>query len=129
MKTSALGLAALIALAATNASAARIEALPRGAPEPATCQVSVIFGSYAMGTDGVVDSAVRRIIETDPSVLNAVSISWGREGEHTYCLTTRGRREADRLFARIRAQIPRASQRAWTEVRTQWGRSFRNGWR
>ena len=126
MKTRALILAALIAASANAASAAPIQTLPFGAPEEQGCSVTVNFGSYAMGIDGPVLARVTRIVETDRRVKSATMRPWGREGERTLCIRTVGRANANHIYDRIRAVIPRRSDQAPTGIRSITGRQFQN---
>lgn len=91
------------------------------------CDVSVQFGSYAMGIDGRAFDKVQRYITRHPRLILTSSVmSWGREGEKTVCLTTfNGRRGMTTVFRDIRALVGKG-QRGPVEVRTLDGRVWRS---
>lgn len=91
------------------------------------CDVSVQFGSYAMGIDGRAFDRVQRYAATHPRVVRTSSvISWGREGEKTVCLTTaNGRKGVNTAFRAIRTLVGKG-QRGPVEVRTLDGRVWRS---
>lgn len=97
-----------------------------GATGPA-CDVSVQFGSYAMGIDGRAFDKVQRYIARHPRLIRTSSVtSWGREGEKTVCLTTfNGRRGVTTVFQDIRGLVGRG-ERGPVEVRTLDGRVWRS---
>jgi hypothetical protein len=96
-------LAALACLAASVAAAAPIESLKHHQPWPAPCSLSVDFGSICCGIDGEVSQRVRRAVIADKRVTRAFERGWGEEGEFTFCLVTRTRRDARALAARYGA--------------------------
>ncbi len=112
-------LAAALALTVLAPAAAR-------ADSPA-CDVSVQFGSYAMGIDGRAFDEVQRYIARHPRLILTSSVmSWGREGEKTVCLTTfNGRKGMTTVFRDIRALVGKG-QRGPVEVRTLDGRVWRS---
>ena len=86
------------------------------------CDVSVQFGSYAMGIDGRAFDRVQRYAARHPRLVRTSSVtSWGREGEKTVCLTTTSRRGATTVFRDIRDLVGKG-QRGPVEVRTLDGR-------
>ena len=93
-------------------------------PDPAApkCDLTVSFGSYAMGIDGPALAAVRRILG-DRAVRSVEDVARGREGETYLCARTRSPADATRLFNRIRAILP-AAPRGPIAVRTASGLSF-----
>lgn len=108
-------------LAATLALTVLLPAAAR-ATTPA-CDVSVQFGSYAMGIDGRAFDRVERYIARHPRLIRTSSVTaWGREGEKTVCLTTvRGRQGATSVFRDIKHLVGKG-QRGPVEVRTLDGR-------
>ncbi|MDO9222810.1 MAG: hypothetical protein Q7U20_03760 [Caulobacter sp.] len=112
-------LAAILALTVLAPAAAR-------ADSPA-CDVSVQFGSYAMGIDGRAFDKVQRYITRHPRLILTSSVmSWGREGEKTVCLTTfNGRKGMTTVFRDIKALVGKG-QRGPVEVRTLDGRVWRS---
>ena len=86
------------------------------------CDVSVQFGSYAMGIDGRAFDRVQRYAARHPRLVRTSSVtSWGREGEKTVCLTTTSRRGVTTVFRDIRDLVGKG-QRGPVEVRTLDGR-------
>jgi hypothetical protein len=86
------------------------------------CDVSVQFGSYAMGIDGRGFDRVQTYVRRHPGLIRTSSVSsWGREGEKTVCLTTRTRKGVTTVFRDIRGLIGKG-QRGPVEVRTLDGR-------
>ena len=87
------------------------------------CDVSVRFGSYAMGIDGRAFDKVQRYVVRHPRLIRTSSvISWGREGEKTVCMTTfNGRRGMTTAFQDIKGLVGKG-QRGPVEVRTLDGR-------
>lgn len=112
-------LAAALALTVLAPAAAR-------ADSPA-CDVSVQFGSYAMGIDGRAFDKVQRYIARHPRLILTSSVmSWGREGEKTICLTTfNGRKGVTTVFHDIRTLVGKG-RRGPVEVRTLDGRVWRS---
>lgn len=112
-------LAAALALTVLTTAAAR-------ADSPA-CDVSVQFGSYAMGIDGWGFDKVQRYITRHPRLILTSSVmSWGREGERTVCLTTfNGREGATTVFRDMKGLVGKG-QRGPVEVRTLDGRLWRS---
>ena len=107
-------LAAALALTVLTPAAASASA-------PA-CDVSVQFGSYAMGIDGRAFDKVQRYAARHPRLIRTSSVtSWGREGEKTVCLTTTTRRGMTTVFRDVRALVGKG-QRGPVEVRTLDGR-------
>lgn len=104
-------LAAALALTVLTPAAA-------SATSPA-CDVSVQFGSYAMGIDGRAFDKVQRYVARHPRLIRTSSVSsWGREGEKTVCLTTfNGRKGMTTVFRDIRGLVGKG-QRGPVEVRT-----------
>ncbi len=90
------------------------------------CDVSVQFGSYAMGIDGQAFDRVQRYVARHPRLISTSSVtSWGREGEKTVCLTTTSRRGMTTVFRDVRGLVGNG-QRGPVEVRTLDGRVWRS---
>ena len=94
----------------------------RPTPEAEGCDLTISFGSYAMGIDAPALAAVRAIL-ADRAVRTIQDGHWGREGEITLCARTRRPADAKRLFGRIRAILP-AEPRGPIGLRTASGLSF-----
>ncbi|MDP1737690.1 MAG: hypothetical protein Q8L23_09640 [Caulobacter sp.] len=111
-------LAATLALAVLTPAAA-------GASAPA-CDVSIQFGSYAMGIDGRAFDKVERYVTRHPRLVTSSSVTaLGREGERTVCLTTPTRRATTTVFRDVRGLVGKG-QRGPVEVRTLDGRVWRS---
>lgn len=100
---------ALLALPA-DAAEARFVPFP-GTPEradamPANCELTIAFGSYAVGIDERAYEQIHRLLRSDRGVRAVTRHNWGREGELTLCARTRTRADAQRLFHAIRARLP-----------------------
>lgn len=87
------------------------------------CDVTVNFGSYAMGVDHELKTRIQALLEADAGVEDVEETRWGREGESTLCIHAPGRGVADRLFNQIAEMIPDQSDRAPTTVTHRDGRS------
>ena len=90
--------------------------LAAAAPAQPACDLSVSFGSYAMGIDRPALAKVRQIL-ADRAVKKLDERPWGREGEITLCVQTRSRADAERLFRRVAKSLP-AKPRGPIELRT-----------
>jgi hypothetical protein len=91
-------------------------------PEPTRCDLTISFGSYAMGIDRPALHAVRAIL-ADRAVRSVEERNPGREGEIDLCARTGRPADARRLFDRIRAVLP-AEPRGPITVRTASGMRF-----
>ncbi|HEX6376236.1 MAG TPA: hypothetical protein VFZ91_11010 [Allosphingosinicella sp.] len=76
-------------------------------PSARPCDLTVSFGSYAMGIDRPALAAVRAIL-ADRVVRSIEERHQGREGELVLCARTRRPADAERLFHRIRSALPTA---------------------
>ncbi|MES2987111.1 MAG: hypothetical protein V4808_04320 [Pseudomonadota bacterium] len=74
---------------------------------PGKCDVTVSFGSYAMGIDRPTFERVERLLSRDRRVAKTDQQRWGREGEVTICAKARRRADIAPLFHRVRAMLPR----------------------
>ena len=73
----------------------------------AKCDVTVRFGSYAMGIDRPTFERVDRLLLRDRRIAKSDQQRWGREGEVTICAKARRRADIAPLFYRIKALFPR----------------------
>jgi hypothetical protein len=86
---------------------APVPARPRAAPAvPSDCTINIVFGSYAMGIDGPTLARMERTLRADRRVRRVTRHPWGREGEVTLCVYTRGSTGAGPLARQLRAMIP-----------------------
>lgn len=95
-------IAASLALILTTGSASA-----QSQSAPAKCDVTVTFGSYAMGIDRPTFDKVDRLLARDRRVAKTDQQRWGREGEVTICAKARRRADIAPLFYRIKALFPR----------------------
>lgn len=111
----------LLAATALFAAPAAIARLPMNAgPAPADCPLTIGFASYGAGIDGGSVQAVDRLLARDRAVRAVTRHRWGREGEVTLCVRTRGGADAARLFRAVRALLP-ARPRGPIALRTRTG--------
>ncbi|RYY26513.1 MAG: hypothetical protein EOP62_10335 [Sphingomonadales bacterium] len=110
---------ASLALILTAGSAA---AHPQAAK---ACDLTVNFGSYAMGIDRPTFTKVEQLLARDRGVARSDQQRWGREGEVTICVDTKRRADTTRLYSRIRALFPRKPRGPLT-VETASGAKFQS---
>ncbi|MBN8553685.1 MAG: hypothetical protein J0L52_12420 [Caulobacterales bacterium] len=87
------------------------------------CDITVSFGSYAMGVDHELKTRIQALVAADGGVDDTEERPWGREGESNLCIQASSPVHADRLFNQIAAMIPETSERAPTTVTHRDGRS------
>ena len=118
-----LSVAALAAACATvPADAAQPEGgRPSIAPGDENCDVTVVFGSYAMGIDSQTFAKVDAYLKRRAPAVTANTTSWGREGERTICVTTRNSKATRKVFTDIRNMAPRVARRGPVEIRSRFG--------
>ncbi len=81
-----------------------------------TCDMLVIFGSFASGIDHRLLERVSAEVERARGFESAVLGSWGREGELTLCLKA-APAEADRLYEQFKALLASSRQEnGWTKL-------------
>jgi len=96
------------------------------AAKPPACDVTVTFGSLAMGIDTGAFARVERYVARHPRLIaTASTTAWGHEGERTLCLTTPSRRAATTVFRDIRDLVGKG-RRGPVEVRTLDGRVWQS---
>ena len=117
-----IALAAVIAFAIAAPVAAQPSARPGPAPE--VCDVSVSFGSYAMGIDQGSYRKTRAYAARSRTIRLVSETPWGREGERTLCFDARTRKAAGRAFDDLRAMIRAGARTGPTTVATASGRSW-----
>jgi hypothetical protein len=72
----------------------------------AACDVTVSFGSYAMGIDAGAAAAIGDMLAADPLVRSVRRTGGGREGEYALCISARDQAAASALVERIRPLLP-----------------------
>ena len=100
-------------------------ALPAAAQTPASsdCDISVRFGSYAMGIDQRSFDRVERYASRHKRLVARTSVErWGREGERTVCLDTRSRRATNQVFSDLKRLVRAGAARGPTEITAADGR-------
>ena len=118
-----LSVAALAAACATvPATAAQPEGgRPSIAPGDENCDVTVVFGSYAMGIDSQTFDKVDAYLKRGAPTVTYTASRWGREGERTICVTTRNGKATRKVFNDIRNMTPRMARRGPVEIRSRFG--------
>lgn len=125
MRLSAL--LAVTALAAACATVPADAAQPAGgrpasiAPGDENCDVTIVFGSYAMGIDGQSFDKIDAYLKRRAPAVRYTATNWGREGERTLCVTTRSRMATRKVFNDVRNMLPRVARRGPVEVRSRFG--------
>lgn len=74
-------------------------------PNPAGCDLTVTFGSYASGIDTVLRERIVRTLASDHRVARTEERRWGREGESTICIVSRNNGDVEGLSADLNAMI------------------------
>ena len=126
----------LVAIAAAAVFAAACATVPADAAQPAgtpsagrpgiapgdeNCDVTIVFGSYAMGIDSQTFAKVDAYLKRRAPAVTANTSSWGREGERTICVTTRNAKATRKVFTDIRNMAPRVARRGPVEIRSRFG--------
>ncbi len=124
----------LVAVAAAAVLAAACATVPADAAQPAgtpgrpgiapgdeNCDVTIVFGSYAMGIDGQTYERVEAYLKRRAPAVHYTSSAWGREGERTVCVTTRSARATRKVFNDVRNLTPRVARRGPVEIRSRFG--------
>lgn len=122
-------LATLLAAAALATACATVPAdaaqpaggRPSIAPGDENCDVTVVFGSYAMGIDSETFARVDTYLKRRAPAVAANTTSWGREGERTICVTARTGKMTRKVFNDIRNMTPRVARRGPVEIRSRFG--------
>ena len=91
------------------------------------CSLTVMFSSIGTGTDTITARRMRSVFEADRSVVSVKPYLRGREGETELCVRINGGTSAiDRLFARLKAIVPKVSDGKRVAIRTRTGKTFGN---
>ncbi|MDO9335181.1 MAG: hypothetical protein Q7T61_02155 [Caulobacter sp.] len=107
-----LALAATALLAAACATDSGAEP-PPSVPGGEGCDVSVSFGSYAMGIDGEAYARVETWLAGHKDLVAAVKVTpWGREGERTVCVTTTSPAAIKPVFSGVVKLLPVEGKKA-----------------
>ena len=120
----------LIAASALLLAAACAPVAPSGpiSDVQRACDVTVSFGSYAMGVDHELKTRILILVDQAVGLDNMEERRWGREGESDLCIHAPAPGAADRLFEQIAALIPATSDRAPTTVTHRDGRRDQSTW-
>ncbi|RYF88939.1 MAG: hypothetical protein EON95_19600, partial [Caulobacteraceae bacterium] len=107
-----LALAATAMLAAACATDSGAEP-PPSVPGGEGCDVSVSFGSYAMGIDGEAYARVETWLAGHKDLVADVKVTpWGREGERTVCVTTTSPAAIKPVFSGVVKLLPVEGKKA-----------------
>lgn len=93
------------------------------APGDENCDVTVVFGSYAMGIDGESFRKVEAYLKRRPNV-RYTATAWGREGEKTVCVDTKNKAQTRRVYSDLRGMLPRVSRRGPVTIRSNLGQNY-----
>jgi hypothetical protein len=88
-----------LAVAACQSAALPVE-------KAAACDVTIRFGSYAVGIDATTAAAIDKLLAGDRNVKEVTRSARGREGEYALCISTRDAAAAARLVDRIATLLP-----------------------
>ena len=75
-------------------------------PVPANCTITVAFGSFGPGIDGVTLERMERRLRTDRRVRTVTRHRWGREGEVTLCVHLVRLADVYRVGRDLNAMVP-----------------------
>ncbi|HYE45022.1 MAG TPA: hypothetical protein VEA44_04530 [Caulobacter sp.] len=104
-----LAFAGLLAACATDSGAEPPPSVPGGEG----CDVSVSFGSYAMGIDQEAYGRVDAWLKANPKLVADVKVTpWGREGERTLCVTTTSPAAIRPVFSGVVKLLPVEGRKA-----------------
>ena len=107
-----LALAATAVLATACATDSGAEP-PPSVPGGEGCDVSISFGSYAMGIDGEAYARVETWLAGHKDLVADVKVTpWGREGERTVCVTTTSPAAIKPVFSGVVKQLPAVGKKA-----------------
>jgi hypothetical protein len=107
-----LALAATAVLAAACATNSGAEP-PPSVPGGEGCDVSISFGSYAMGIDGEAYTRVETWLAGHKDLIADVKVTpWGREGERTVCVTATSPAAIKPIFTGVVKQLPVEGKKA-----------------
>jgi hypothetical protein len=106
----ALAATALLATACATDSGAEP---PPSVPGGEGCDVSISFGSYAMGIDGEAYARVETWLAGHKDLVADVKVTpWGREGERTVCVTATSPAAIKPVFSGVVKQLPTVGKKA-----------------
>lgn len=123
----ALPLSALMLVAAAPAPQQKFVDMPRNSEMPASCALTVQFGSYGTGIDHVTLKRVEDLLRRERRVVKVERYFWGREGEVNLCARTRSKADAKQLFARIKPMLPKGRSKPQITLALRGGAQFTNG--
>ncbi len=107
-----LALAATAVLATACATDSGAEP-PPSVPGGEGCDVSISFGSYAMGIDNDAYARVETWLAGHKDLVADVKVTpWGREGERTVCVTTTSPAAIKPVFSGVVKQLPAVGKKA-----------------
>jgi|GEM_PF-6239374 len=96
-------------------------------PTNASCDITLSFGSYAMGIDHEVKAKITAYVEKSKDITGHRLTPWGREGEKNLCLSVKPE-TFEKVYKDLKAMIPEKSAKAWTEIRAKGKPNFRTQW-
>jgi hypothetical protein len=100
-------------LAAACATDSGAEPPPAPGPGGEGCDVSISFGSYAMGIDNDAYARVETWLAGHKDLVAEVKVTpWGREGERTVCVTATSPAAIKPVFSGVVKQLPVEGKKA-----------------
>ena len=121
----AAAVAGTLAACATGESADA--ASPAAPGDSGACDVTIVFGSYAMGIDGDTFAKVSAYLEGRRDIVGqAETTNWGREGERTICIDAKTEAAARRIYADLEAMAPPTANRGPITIRSRFGDQFQS---
>ena len=127
MKRLVLIAAAAASLAACATTESADAASPAAPGDSEACDVTVVFGSYAMGIDGDTFAKVEAYLaERKDVVSQAQTTSWGREGERTICIDAKTDAAAKKIYADLEAMAPKTANRGPITLKSRFGDGFQS---
>jgi len=116
-----LAAAALLAGCATDSGGEPAPSIPGGE----SCDVSISFGSYAMGIDGDAYARVETWLAAHKDLVTDVEVTpWGREGERTVCVMTSSPAAIKPVFSGVVKQLPAVGKKAPITAMSRTGGHF-----
>ena len=125
--TRLIAMAAAAGLLAACATAQTADAASSAPGDGANCDVTMIFGSYAMGIDGETFAKAEAYLKRRTDLVAKVdSTSWGREGERTLCIDARTDKATRKVFTDLRAMTPTTARRGPVTIKSRLGQGFQS---
>ncbi len=128
MRRALAGLISIVLLGACASERADAASTAPAAPgDNAGCDVTVVFGSYAMGIDGDTFQRVETYLEDRSDIIaKAETTAWGREGERTICIDARNDEATRRIYSALEGMAPATANRGPITIKSRFGDHFQS---